>query len=46
MKPKMGDMCEMAGKSAKNGITEGVIWKADSYFFLSDSDRNIFSTAL
>ena len=29
----MGDMCEMAGKSAKNGITEGVIWKQILIFF-------------
>ena len=33
MKPNMGDMCEMAGKSAKNGITEGVIWKQILIFF-------------
>ena len=33
MKPNMGDMCEMVGKSAKNGITEGVIWKQILIFF-------------
>lgn len=31
--PKVGDKCEMAEKSAKNGITEGVIWKQILIFF-------------
>lgn len=31
--PNVGDKCEMAGKSAKNRITEGVIWKQILIFF-------------